>query len=99
MQSQLRLMESESDVAVLAEELPAARRRVDQIVGLVRRLRSSVASGLGDLTDDTLTTLRSDVDREVAALHAGVQELHTLNGHDRLSEPRRQPSTDHLKRD
>ena len=89
---QLRLMESETDPAVLAEELPAAGHRVDQVVALVRRLRSAVASGLTAPTDDSLTALDSDVDREVAALHAGVQELQRLNRGDERFEPTR-PST------
>lgn len=89
---QLRLMESERDPAALAEELPEAGHRVDQVIGLVRRLRTAVASELAGPTDDTLTTLRSDVDREVAALHAGVQELQRLNRGDQRLEPTR-PST------
>ncbi|MDQ0894106.1 hypothetical protein [Agromyces ramosus] len=89
---QLRLLESETDSAVLAAELPAAGRRVDQVAALVRRLRSAVASGLAGSTDDSLTTLHSDVDREVAALHAGVQELHRLNRRDERFEPTRPPS-------
>jgi hypothetical protein len=96
LESQLRLMESENDPAVLAEEIIEAGRHIDQVAGVVRQLRSVVATGLGDLTDDTLTALRSDVDREVAALHAGVQELHALNGNDGWSGPRRLPSTDRL---
>lgn len=96
--AQLRLMASETDSAVLAEGIPVAGRRVDQVAGLVRRLRSAVAAGLGDLTDDTLTTLRSDVDHEVAALSAGVRELRTLNGYDGLSDSRRQLSMDRMVR-
>ena len=80
LQSQLRLLTSEADPVVLAEALSVAGRRVDQVAGLVRRLRSAVAAGLGELTDDTLTALRSEVDREVAALRAGVDELRSLNG-------------------
>jgi hypothetical protein len=90
---QLRLMESETDPAALAEELPVAARRVDQVVGLVRRLRSAVAAGLTVPTDDHLTALRSDVDREVAALHAGVQELQRLNRADERFEPTQPSST------
>jgi hypothetical protein len=90
---QLRLMESETDPSVLSEELPAAGHRVDQVVALVRRLRSAVASGLAGPTDDTLTALHSDVDREVAALHAGVQELQRLNRSDERFEPTRPSST------
>lgn len=80
--AQLVLLLSERDAAVLADAIPAAVRRVEQVSGLVRRLRSAVAAGLGDRTDDSLATLTSDLDREVAALDAGLRELHTLNGHD-----------------
>lgn len=96
--SQLRLLASETDPGVLAEGLPVARRRVEQVATAVRGLRSAVAAGLGDLTDDSLSELRSEVDREVAALHAGVQELRTLNGSDGLTDPRRQLSNDRLAR-
>jgi hypothetical protein len=96
--SQLRLMESEADSAVLARQMPAAIHRVDQVAGIVRRLRSAVATGLGDSTDDTLTMLRSDIDLEVAALQAGVQQLHALNTSDGLPEPRGRPSSDRLQR-
>jgi hypothetical protein len=77
--AQLRFLESETDTEVLAEEVPAAGRRVEQVALLVHRLRSAVAAGLTGLTDDTLTGLRSDMELEVAALHAGVEELHALN--------------------
>ena len=80
---QLRLMESEIDSAVLSAELSAAGHRVDRVAALVGRLRSAVAAGLAGGTDDTLTTLHSDVDREGAALRAGVEELRTLNQRDR----------------
>ena len=95
---QLQLLESETDPAVLAAELPAAGDRVEQVVGLVRRLRSTVASGLAGQSDDTLTMLRSEMDREVAALHAGVQELHLLNHRDGPFEPTQRASTDRLDR-
>lgn len=90
--SQLRLLQSETDTGVLATEIVIVRDRVEQLEALVRRLRSAVTSELGGLSDDTLAALRADVDREVAALHAGVQELHTLNSFDSRHEPRRQNS-------
>jgi hypothetical protein len=96
MDLQLQLMESEADPAVLAADLPAATARVEQVVALVRRLRAAVASGLSGLTDDTLTTLRTEMDREVAALHAGVEELRALNRRDAVDEPTRRPSADRL---
>ena len=67
---------------MLAAELSAAGHRVEQVAALVGRLRSAVATGLAGVTDDTLTTLHSDVDNEVAALHAGVEELRALNRRD-----------------
>jgi hypothetical protein len=90
--TELRFLESEEDPAALAEWLPVLRSRVDQVVGIVRRLRSSVASGLSGLSDETLALLRADVDREVDALHAGMRELHTLNSNDLMFEPNRQPA-------
>jgi hypothetical protein len=98
LRTQLRLMESETDTAVLNAELPVVRSRVDEVEALVHRLRSSVSSGLGELSDDTLASLRADVDREVAALHAGVQEMHTLNGYGGVREPGRRPATNRLLR-
>lgn len=79
---QLRLMESETDAGVLAAELPAARGRVDQVEALVRRVRQAVAAGLAGTSDDTLSALGADVDREVTALRAGVEELQRLNRRD-----------------
>ena len=80
--AQLRLMESETDTALLAEQTRAAGLRVEQVADMIHGLRASVASGLDDPSDDTLTTLRSDVDREVVALHAGLVELRNLNASD-----------------
>ncbi|MBC7442093.1 MAG: hypothetical protein H7311_06180 [Ramlibacter sp.] len=95
---QLELLKSETDPVVLREAIPVAGRRVDQVAHLVRRLRSAVAAGLGDLTDDTLSTLHSEVDHEVDALKAGVQELRALNGNGGYPPPYRYPSTDRLIR-
>ena len=86
-ESQLLLLATERDPVELAETLPVAGRRVDQITELVRRVRSVVAAGLGVRTDDTLTTLGADVDREIAAVNAGVAELHSLTLLDGLPAP------------
>ncbi|WP_133160238.1 hypothetical protein [Cryobacterium zongtaii] len=88
-ESQLLLLATERDPVVLRETLPVASRRVDQITGLVGRVRSVVAAGLGVRTDDTLTTLGADVDREIAAVDAGVAELHALTLLDGLPTPER----------
>ena len=92
LQAQLRLMETETDPAALADELPAAGLRVEQVSEMIRRLRASVAAGLGDPTGDSLEALRAEVDREVAALHAGVEELRNLNAVDgRFAAPHSAP--------
>jgi len=84
---QLRLMESETDDRALADELPAARQRVEQVEALVKQVRTAVASGLSGSTDDALTALGSEVDREVAALHAGIEQLQALNRRDGRTAP------------
>jgi murein L,D-transpeptidase YcbB/YkuD len=95
---QLRFMESETDPAATARDLPVAEGRVDQVTALVRRVRSAVGSQLDGLTDDSLAALRTDVEREVTALHAGVQQLRLLNAHDGLGDPVPDPSTGRLNR-
>lgn len=84
LESQLKLMESEHDAAELGRGIAEATRQVDQVAGMVGRLRSAVTVGLNDLGGDTLDSLHAEVDREVAALDAGVQELRLLNGADDL---------------
>jgi hypothetical protein len=80
--TQLVLLLSERDPAVLSQALPVAERRVQQVVGLIRELRAAVATGLGERTDDSLAALTDDLDREITALDAGLHELHTLNRRD-----------------
>jgi hypothetical protein len=94
--TELRFLESETDPAALNQWLPVLRDRVDQVIALVRRMRSAVAAGLSGLSDENLAVLRADMDREVDALHAGMQELHTLNSNDLMFEPHRQPSAARL---
>ena len=97
LQAQLRLLETETDGTALADELPAATLRVDQVSEMIQRLRASVAAGLGDPTGASLAALRAEVDREVAALHAGVEELRLLNAEDGRFDPVRPSSTNRLQ--
>lgn len=97
LRAQLRLMESETDSAALADELAAASLAVDQISDMIRELRASVSAGLGDPTGDALSALHAELDLEVASLHAGLVELANLNRCDRDETTTRYPSTDHLQ--
>lgn len=91
--SQLRLLESENDRAVLAGSVPEARQRLDQLAHLVRRLRSVVGDGLGGTSDDSLATLSIDIEREIVAVQTGMQELRDLHGLRESTETgRRSPS-------
>ena len=83
----LLLLSSETEPEMLREALPLAVRRVDQVTGLVRTVRSAVAAGLGGFSDGALLTLQLEVDREIAALDAGMAQLHTLNHPDAQPEP------------
>ena len=93
LESQLRLMATEVDPEVLADELPLARRRVDLVAGLVRRVRSVVSDSLAAASDNALAMLQSDVDREVIALRAGLEELHALSRDESLYGPESLPMT------
>lgn len=99
LESQLRLLESETNSSALAEVLPTARQRVDHVAYIVRRLRAAVASVLGDASDDSLMSLRSEIDREITAVRAGMQELHELDERGGFHEPRQLPSTDYQTKD
>lgn len=89
---QLRLMQSETDTRALAEEVSSATLRVEQVEALVRRLRQTVSSGIVRTSDDALSAIRVQMDREVAALHAGITELQRLNRRDG-SAPTGRPAT------
>jgi hypothetical protein len=71
----LRVLQTEDDDATLRAALPGLRRRVDELVGLVRQLRAAVAAGLEAASDAGMAELGADVQREVTALDAGRERL------------------------
>jgi hypothetical protein len=97
LQTQLRLMESETDAGMLAESVAVVAPRVDQVSDMVRRLRASLTTGLGDPTGATLATLSADIDLEVASLQAGLVELANLSSDERYDPAIQQSSTDRLQ--
>lgn len=71
----LRVMQTEDDQDTLRAALPDLRRRVEEVVRLVRQLRAAVADGLAAVSANSLAQLGDDVDREVIALRAGRERL------------------------
>lgn len=98
LQTQLRLLESETDAGTLTDSLSVVTPQVDRISDMIRRLRASVTAGLGDPTGAALATLSADIDLEVSSLHAGLVELANLTtGERNVPTAIRQPSSDRLQ--
>ncbi len=76
--AQLRLMQSEPDMRLLYELLQPARARVEEIEGIVRHIRSAAYATLGSDMAGDVARITADVEREVAALQAGMSTLHAL---------------------
>ncbi|MGN6742672.1 MAG: hypothetical protein ACTHJL_05160 [Amnibacterium sp.] len=76
----LKVLQTEDDRAALDAALPALRRRVADLVGLVRELRAAVAAGLDAASQGSIAALRADVTREVNALRAGQERLRDPDG-------------------
>jgi len=76
--AQLRLMQSEPDMRLLYEMLQPARARVEEIEGIVRHIRTAAYATLGGDMEGTVALITADVEREVAALQAGMHTLHAL---------------------
>jgi hypothetical protein len=76
--AELRLLAGEPDQAELARVLPAARARVADVTRVARAIRRAASAGLGAATAAELAPLQAEVEREVAALDAGVDRLLAL---------------------
>jgi hypothetical protein len=75
----LRVMQAEDDRETLRAALPALRRRVAEIAGLVRHLRAAIADGLAAVSGSAMAELDAEVQREVIALRAGRERLRHLD--------------------
>lgn len=76
--AQLRLMQSEPDMRFLYEILQPARTRVEEIEYIVRHIRSAAYATLGGDMEGTVAQITADVEREVAALQAGMSTLRAM---------------------
>lgn len=75
--AELRLLACEPDPREVVRLLPAARERVDDVTRAARTIRRAASAGLGAQSAAELRALSADVEREVAAVAAGVQRLLT----------------------
>lgn len=73
--TELRLLASEPDQREVARLLPAAHGRVGDVTRAARGIRRAAGAGLGAQSAADLRALSADVEREVAAVAAGVQRL------------------------
>ncbi|MHB8646057.1 MAG: hypothetical protein ACYDAR_09750 [Thermomicrobiales bacterium] len=76
--AQLRLMQTETDMRLLYELLQPARARVEEIERIVRHIRTAAYATLGGDMEGVVAQITADVEREVAALQAGMSTLHAL---------------------
>jgi hypothetical protein len=76
--AELRLLAGEPDPAELARVLPAARARVADATRVARTIRRASSAALGAETAAGIVPLQAEVEREVAALDAGIDRLLAL---------------------
>jgi len=76
--AELRLLFGEPEAAELARVLPAARARVAEVTRVARTMRRASSAALGAGTAAEIAPLQVEVEREVAALDAGIDRLLTL---------------------
>ncbi|MDQ2783629.1 MAG: hypothetical protein M3Y58_01355 [Chloroflexota bacterium] len=76
--AQLRLLQTEPDLRLLYELLQPARARVEEIEAIVHHIRAAAYATLGGDMAGTVAQITADVEREVAALQAGMSTLHAL---------------------
>jgi hypothetical protein len=76
--AELRLLFGEPEAAELARVLPAARARVAEVTRVARTMRRASSAALGAGTAAEIAPLQVEVEREVAALDAGIHRLLAL---------------------
>jgi hypothetical protein len=76
--AELRLLAGEPDPAELARVLPAARARVADATRVARTIRRASSAALAAEAAAVIAPLQAEVEREVAALDAGIDRLLAL---------------------
>lgn len=83
----LRILGPDDGRLTLRERLGVARSRVDEFEQVTSRLAETASLALGGEVDGSLAELRSDADRELVALRAGVDSLDRIGAGDAIRLP------------
>ena len=83
----LLILGPDDDRASVRERLGVARSRVDEFEQVTSRLAETASLALGGEVDGTLSELRTDADRELIALRAGVESLDRIGAGAELRPP------------
>ena len=94
----LRILGPDDDRLTLRERLGVARSRVDEFEQVTSRLAETASLALGGEVDSSLAELRSDADRELVALRAGVDSLDRIGAGDAIRLPAEPASLDATSR-
>jgi len=90
----LRILGPDDDRVTLRDRLGVARSRVDEFEQVTSRLAETASLALGGEVDSSLAELRSDADRELVALRAGVDSLDRIGTGDALRLPIEPPTAE-----
>lgn len=88
----LRILGPDDDRVTLRDRLGVARSRVEEFEQVTSRLAETASLALGGEVDGSLAELRSDADRELVALRAGVDSLDRIGTGDATRLPPEQAS-------
>lgn len=83
----LQILGPDDDRVTVRDRLGVARSRVDEFEQVTSRLAETASLVLGGEVDGSLAELRSDADRELVALRAGVDSLDRIGAGDAIRVP------------
>lgn len=94
----LQILGPDDDRHTVRERLGVARSRIDEFEQVTSRLAETASLALGGEVDGTLSELRSDADRELLALRAGVESLDRIGTGEEVRVPTRTASAEGASR-
>lgn len=90
----LQILGPDDDRRTIRERLGVARSRIEEFEQVTSRLAETASLAVGGEVDGTLSDLRTDADRELVALRAGVESLDRIGSGDELRIPARPSSAE-----